>query len=144
MSTGSTPLPANIINLRGISGRNSAAGRAARDTDSGKVPIPKSTHPKAPDKLTAQGKMVFNELAGTLHGMMIMTDADVHALCMYVDSYLIYEACMEVIRKDGATDENGMQRQEIVVARHSHKECLRLLAEFGLTPSSRVRVRSSG
>ena len=146
MTTGPKPLPSNLIQLRGVSGRNSAAAKAERASKDAApaAPLPMTAPPPPPDKLTAQGKLVFNELAAMIHKRGAMADSDVHALCMYVDSYLVYESCMEVIRRDGPIDENGMRRPQVQVAREAHRECLRMLTEFGLTPSSRVRIRANG
>lgn len=145
-------MPANVSWLRGRSGRNSTAQKAARQEKAAsqnpapppEPPAPMNPVPAAPKKLTARGRKVFDSLAERIHRLRGMTELDVDALCFYVDSYLMYEDAMKVVRKKGAIDGDGMRRPEVSVAREAHKECLRLLTEFGLTPSSRVRIRANG
>jgi phage terminase small subunit len=77
--------------------------------------------PDAPDYLDATGKGLWDELAGPLGSTGVLTLADRHALGLLCDTFSRWRA------KPG----------DIKVADQFRK----LLAEFGLTPSSRSRIR---
>lgn len=139
---GRKPMPRNIAFLSGS--RNSAAMRARNEA----IPCPPVEVPDAPDYLSDGAKSIFNRTARKLADMRVMTDADVEALALYSETFLRWIQATEIIRNEGMTQTGStgsiVRHAMLDVAVKAQQECLRLMTEFGMTPSSRVRVRQDG
>ena len=135
---GRKPTPTNLRLIRGTD-------RPDRmNPDEPVVPV---TVPDPPDHLTDDEKAVFLTRAKMLAGMRVMSDVDVDALAMYAVSFC------RMVRADKKVHEQGevllspknypIQNPNLAIANKARDECRRLLAEFGMTPSSRTKVRST-
>lgn len=120
----------------------------------GKRPLPKSEPkprlltPRAPAYLDATAKAWFKTHAKILARMKVMTDADTTALAMAAESWSIYRKAIEHIEVAGMYIEtpNGMPAQSpaMGVRNVQWKQIQKILAEFGMTPSSRSGVQTIG
>lgn len=101
--------------------------------------------PDPPEHLDGEALRFWRSYAPPLHALGLLSAADVAALSLAAAAWSDYRAASEQIRRLGAvlTGKKGMQYQSPYVAiRHRAEERLRhWLAEFGLTPSSRMRLR---
>lgn len=105
-----------------------------------KIPLP-------PDHLVDAEIDVFVRTAKLLAGMRVMTEADVDALAMYAVEWCRWTEANEQLRELGymMRSPNGwpIQNPYLAVANKAQANCLRILTEFGLTPSSRTKVSKS-
>ncbi len=129
--------------------------RIVRGTD---VPAPKPGEPKdaveppvgipdAPEDLTPEEQGVFLETARRLARMRVMTDADVDALHMYAVEFCRYRDATAKVRSMGmivkSPNDYPIQNPYLAIANKAQRTCINLLTEFGLTPSSRTRIKQS-
>ena len=140
---GRKPLPKNVADL--TASRNSRA-LTAKDRDD--IPNPPVNVPDPPDYLSPAAISVFCVTARKLAGMRVMTDIDIEALAMYAETFTRWRAAVAQVQKDGMLMKGAnscMVRHPLMdVITKAQGDCLRLLTEFGMTPSSRVRVRQNG
>ena len=136
---GRKPQPTNI---RLITGN---AGKRAVPEDVPELPVVAAL-PDPPEQLSQQARVYWPELAKQLRNMRVLTDADLPALAMLCESYATYWEAMEGVRTHGiisVTPNKYIVRSEYLnTASKAMSECLKILTEFGLTPSSRTKVRT--
>ena len=82
----------------------------------------------------------WHEVVDVLKSANILTKTDTHLLATYCSVYSEWTKCHSHIQKNGHSDENGKTSPESVayfklLAQHS-----KLVAELGLSPSSRARL----
>lgn len=134
MPSGPRPLPKNVRMLRG----GKPPKTAAPDN-----PDPPVKIPQPPDDLTPEETDVFVVMAKKLAGMRVMTEADVEALAIYCRNWVVAkDAHMRVGANILVKSPNGhaIQNPYFAIARKAEDRCLKILAEFGMTPAARVRV----
>lgn len=137
-------------------------------------PIPPSGPVKPPPWLHGRGRTAWKWIAPLLEDMRVLTTADPHALALLCDAYAEYIECRQVVRKLGATYESRVvrastrrvaadddqadgddfdaadwsviirPRPEVKMASDAWRRVQRMLVEFGLTPSSRSKVKAGG
>lgn len=114
-------------------------------------PQPERAIPKAPAHIPARAKKVWKAVATELDAMGVLTVADVLALELLVCSYDEYRRMRDVAETEGATyltgGESGLMhraRPEIAIGADAFRRCKSMLVEFGLTPSSRSRIKVQG
>ncbi len=134
---GRRPTPKNLVLLRGNPGRRPVA----KD-----IPDPPVVQvPEPPELLSMQAREHWPEFAELLSKMHVLSGADLPALCMLCESYSIYWEAMAGVRQYGImsiTPNNYVQRSEYLnTAFKALDECFKIMSEFGLTPSSRTKVR---
>lgn len=134
---GRKPKPRNLVLLQGKPGK--------RKLEEAVPEPPVITVPEPPELLSVQGRVHWQQFAEQLAKMRVLTDADLPALCMLCESYSIYWEAMDGVRQYGmmsVTPNKYVVRSEYLnTAFKALDECLKILAEFGLTPSSRTKVR---
>ena len=94
------------------------------------------------------GLRLWKELTPKLIAMRVLTEPDLLALEILCNSYSEYREADEVIQDEGLTYESSTvtgatkiaKRPEIEIRADAHRRVLRLLQEFGLTPSARAGV----
>jgi len=123
--------------------------------NAGKRPIPEDVPepamivsvPEPPELLSLAAREYWPQFAEQLSLMRVLTDADFPALCMLCEAYSIYWEAMEGVRQFGIismTPNKYLARSEYLNTANKELEiCLKILTEFGLTPSSRMRVRAT-
>jgi P27 family predicted phage terminase small subunit len=100
--------------------------------------------PDAPDYLEVDETKIFVDTAEKLARMRVMTEYDVDALAIYSVNFVRWKEATMRLRDMGmmvrSPNNFPMQNPYLSVANAAQRECLRILVEFGLTPSSRTRV----
>jgi len=131
------------LNLRIVQGN--PGGRPIPDDIPDPPPI--VAVPDPPEQLSEPACAHWPHFAEQLSKMRVLTDADLPALAMLCESYVIYWEAMDGVREFGiigVTPNNYLQRSEYLnTAFKAMDQCMKILTEFGLTPSSRMRVRTS-
>ncbi len=129
-------------------------------------PKPDRGIPPCPDRLTGRARDLYQSAGEHLDRMGILTHADGPALELLAGSLDEYFSARDVIReaaervtpeilgeqanlKDGLTYKSMTQNDEIVrahpavvIAADAWRRSLRMMTEFGLTPSSRSRLQA--
>lgn len=123
--------------------------------NAGKRAIPKnepkieSKKPRTPKHLSPKAKYAFKGLSETLEKMGVVTPADGKALELLCDAYGEWRDLRTIIEAEGFTYETTNQagermvkaRPEVAMASDAWKRIKSMIAEFGLTPSSRTKVQ---
>ncbi len=106
-------------------------------------PKPQVVLPECPSFVEGYAREVWNELGAQLVGLGVMTAVDwmgFVALCM---EWATYVEAKEVLKGGSVwTAESGYKQSvpEVKIANEALGKVKALLAEFGLTPSSRARL----
>lgn len=134
---GRKPTPRNLRLVTGADGRLAAEQQ----------PEPAVSVPPAPDFLEGDEITCFNTTAEKLALMRVMTDADVDGLAVYAVNFTRWIEATAKVRESGlvvrSPNDHPIQNPYLSIANRAQHECLRILSEFGLTPSSRTRVRKN-
>lgn len=113
-------------------------------------PKPASGLPRCPDWLPETAKAEWRRVARLLRALGVLTRVDADALTVYCQTYARWRAAEEFLAKHGEVyplrDENGRVRYmqqfpQVSIARHLAQLVRAYQQEFGMTPSSRSRVR---
>lgn len=136
--------------LRAIEGNPSHKRRAPGDE-----PAPPSGRPPQPPHLRPEAARVWGDLCQVLEGMGVLTLADGVALEMLCEAYADWRDARDQIEIHGLTQVRWMvdpeghmvvggiaPRPEVAMADKAWRRFHAMVAEFGLTPSSRTRVRA--
>lgn len=120
-------------------------GTQRPDRENVDEPKPPITIPDAPDHLQDEEIDVFIDIAGKLARMRVMTEMDVDAVAFYAVRFVVWKEAMSVVRETGllAKAKNGspIQNPYLGIANKAQADCMKILIEFGLTPSSRTRIK---
>ena len=135
---GTKPKPTNIRPFTG----NKRPGSSAVGPQE-----PPVVAPDPPSYLTRAEKKTFRETAKILAEMRVMTEADVAALAMYCEQFHVMREAMDTVKAEGQTQKSERtgficQHPGLGTANKALDRCLRILTEFGLTPSARSRLTS--
>ena len=102
--------------------------------------------PPAPTWLGPGARAQWKLLARQLHDLGVLTSIDLDALERYCVIYERWRLAEKTVKKQGVIIEtpNGypMQNPWLAVSNKSQGQLQTLAAEFGLTPSSRIRVKA--
>lgn len=115
-----------------------------------KEPKPAAGIPKCPAHLSKEAKQVWREVVPQLQVMRVLTLADAHALELYCDAMATYRQARQLLNEHGATYETGSQDKGIMYRRRPENEIAEdawrrahaALQQFGLTPSSRTKLKT--
>ena len=134
---GPRPTPRNLRLIRGM--KDQTRHKPARPIVEPEVKIP-----QPPDYLTADETDVFVVTARKLAGMRLMTESDVDAIVVYARNWVDAQTARRALGSSSmlVRSPNGYPiiNPHLAIARKAEDRCLRIMAEFGLTPSSRNRV----
>lgn len=122
----------------------------------GKRPLPKDEPQpkalkktaKAPAGMSAQAKKVWPRVVKILADMHLFTEADTDAVRMYCENFARWEiANKEITTRAGMVDIHPTSGALVISPYHKiAKECeanmFKIMTEFGMTPSSRTKVRT--
>ncbi len=110
-------------------------------------PKPKPAKMRPPSHLTGPAKKEWARMAAKLHPLGLLTEIDVPALELYCETYARWLDAKDKVTEKGAvlvtSNGNLVQNPYLAVANKSQDQMLKILAEFGMTPSSRTRVSAS-
>jgi P27 family predicted phage terminase small subunit len=117
----------------------------------GKRPLPENepqleaSMPEPPEFLEGAGLKEWNRIAPLLHGAGLLTALDSAALGVGCQSYGVYLEATRNLRKSGTVIKSiqgqPMMSPYLKVANVALQQWTRMLAEFGMTPSSRTRIK---
>jgi len=141
---GRKPAPSHLKLVRGNPGRRPL--NAAE-------PKVKRARPSAPEHMSDRGRETWGYVSGLLDRMGILSEVDAVALELLCEAYADYLAARAELKAFGsetyATETaNGdkMYRSHPAVAQRNDadRRIRGWLAEFGMTPSARTRVKADG
>lgn len=113
-------------------------------------PVPSESKAVAPETLSPRAKEIFNEIVAEIEEMYPCSETDARSLVLYANNHEQLEYLENYLRTNTVSYycENRFghgtykKRPEVDI----HKQCkdfeLRILVEFGLTPSSRCKVKN--
>lgn len=123
-------------------------------------PKPPSGVPPTPKYFDKQGKYWFKRMAEELNALGVMSQLDARALELLVEAYIEYRHHCDTLEREGYTyavysEENPDERKEreirmikphpaAMMKADVWKRIRAMLAEFGMTPSSRSKVNVTG
>jgi P27 family predicted phage terminase small subunit len=116
-------------------------------------PNPAPALPDAPPELSADAKAEWARIAPELYKLGLLTSLDRAALAAYCDSWGLFVRAERLLRKLGDDGADGLltktakgeitQNQLLRIARQAAAAMVAFGNEFGLSPSSRVKVAAS-
>lgn len=139
MTAGRKPKPLSTLKLSG-------QYRADRHADRQNAPKPAKAETVCPKWLTGEAKRTWERLAPELSRLGLLTKLD-HLLEAYCWEWSLYvSACKQLKDAAGCTETttNGNEVQKALAGIRSRAlaNCLKIASEYGLTPSSRERLRA--
>jgi P27 family predicted phage terminase small subunit len=133
---GRKPLPSNVVRLRGNPGKRRLNAAEPR-------PAPRV--PTCPACLGDVARKEWRRLARELAGLGLLTGLDRGLLAAYCQAHALWVEAVSSIQRYGTMvkSPNGfpMQSPYVAVANKQVDIMVRIAAEFGMTPSSRTRIR---
>ena len=135
---GRKPKPSGVKRAEGNPGR-----RALNESEP-VYTVPERV-PYAPRFLSAEAKREWNRAATLLMRARVLTAVDLTALALYCDAYGLWIEARKETAERGAViqgDKGLYQNPWLFVANKAHEQMLKLMAEFGMTPSSRTRIKA--
>ena len=140
---GPKPLPANVHLLRGNPSKKSAAELRGTILPDVEIPAP-------PRHLKAEALKEWRRVSVELEKLGLIANIDRAALSMYCTAWGRHVDAENKIRElgdHGLVDQtpNGFDVQSawLNVSNKAMEQCLKYLAEFGMTPAARARVTPS-
>ena len=140
MTTGRKPKPTALNELAGN------PGKRALNKDEPRPPALRVL-PALPEHLGELARRKWEELSSQLYSIGVLTEIDLDALERYCMVYQRWrEAEENVVKKGGPILQtaagNVIQNPYLSIANRCIEQLDKLAAEFGLTPSSRTRVKA--
>jgi P27 family predicted phage terminase small subunit len=133
---GRKPLPSNVVRLRGNPGK-----RRPNDAE----PRPASVVPACPPCLGDEARKEWKRLSKELGKLGLLTGLDRGLLAAYCQAQALWVEAVSSIERYGTMvkSPNGfpMQLPYVAVANKQVDIMVRIASEFGMTPSSRTRIR---
>lgn len=109
-------------------------------------PKPRVGAPACPAWLQGEGRKEYRRLAKMLAGLRVITEADRSALAAYAREYELWRAADEYVERHGQLEYgekgNAYMSPMVGIANMHFKNMVKLMVEFGLTPSSRTRIEA--
>lgn len=107
-------------------------------------PAPPAGPPETPDHLDTIARAEWTRMAAVLATMRVLTPADGPALAIYCAAYAQWVAAEAKVQSQGMLTPQGTGSYKINphvgIANQARTMMLKVLTEFGCTPSSRSRV----
>ncbi len=122
------------------------AGNPGHRPINGKEPQPKVEIPSCPKHLGREARCEWKRIARELKALGLLSKIDRAGLAAYCVSWGRWVEAEDKLREHGTIvkSPNGFAVQSpfLSVANQAMRQMTKLLAEFGMTPSSRTRVHS--
>lgn len=139
MGRGRKPLPSHLKLIRGTT-------RA--DRRNGAEPKLERARPPAPEHLSDRARAAWQQVSALLDRMGVLTQADALALELLCEAWADLLSAREELVRSGETytTATGSVRAHpsVAIRNDASRRVQSLLAEFGMTPSSRSKVISKG
>lgn len=107
-------------------------------------PKPGAAKPRAPHVLSEEAKKHWRTVVKQLHAAKVMTRLDIDALALYCEAYARWVEANESLVKYGMIVKSPggfpMQSPWLSISNKAFEQMRAMLAEFGMTPSSRAKV----
>lgn len=136
MARGRKPKPTKIKQLEGNPGK-----RALNKQE----PKTKSVIPICPSHLKGAARTEWGTLTKELHALGLISTVDRAALAICCTAWADYVQASNKLVKEGAviiSDKGGMyQNPWVAIKKRSMDQVMKFYSEFGMTPSSRSRVK---
>jgi P27 family predicted phage terminase small subunit len=136
---GRKPHPTVLRMLRGNPGKRPAPPKEPQPT-----PV---TNAAAPDWLDADAQAEWRRVAPMLERTGVLTESDLDALAAYCEAWVTWKGATQKIRQFGMVIKGPrdipIQSPYVRIAHNALQSMRGLLVEFGMTPSSRVRVAAT-
>ena len=134
---GRKPKPTPLKLLEGNPGK-----RAVNDRE----PVPPDSIPDCPEFLDEEARAEWFRTVPVLRQMGLLSDADRSALAAYCTAYSRWVAAEKQVRQYGSVvlspnKKFPMKSPYLTVADQAMETMRKFMVEFGLTPSSRSRIR---
>lgn len=133
---GRKPVPTALKLLHGNPGK-----RPLNDAE----PRPRRVMPRCPEHLDDIARARWKQLAKELYNTHILTVIDRDTLAAYCQAYSRWAKAEENVRESGEviTTQSGnlIQNPYLGIANRAMDQMVKIGTEFGLTPSSRVRLK---
>jgi len=137
MSKGRKPKPTKLLKLHGT---------FQKCRRSAKEPEYKVSVPDCPDWLGDIAKLEWERMTAELKESGIIAKIYQVPLALYCQAYEDYLTALENVRDEGISYRsdkgNQIQNPEVNVMHKAREVLMKIAVEFGLTPSSKTRVRS--
>lgn len=133
---GAKPIPTTMKLLAGNPGK-----RPLNDAE----PQYELSTPTPPEELSAQALKEWERLCLMLAEAGVLTDADVPALQVYISHYDRWLEAEKSIKREGSvikTPFGPKTNPWLKISREATASMLKILVEFGMTPSSRTRIKT--
>lgn len=133
-------MPSNVREFTGNAGKRRPNPREPR-------PETPKTAPAPPPDLSEAAKPYWLEYAQQLTTLRVLSASDHQALALLCEATATWWECIQKVRETGILVKVGKQgftqrNPYLTEANVALKQMNNLLAEFGLTPSSRTRVQA--
>jgi P27 family predicted phage terminase small subunit len=142
MTPGPAPKPAGLRIIEGTDSR----GRSGRLLDRTREPVAPQGPLEPPYDMGGELREVWDRLAAALKAMHIDSPADVDALATLCEAIVTHRTASRVIRGSAillkGSRSNWVANKAVAIQRDSAATIRQLAAEFGLTPSARMRVET--
>jgi len=133
---GRKPKPSAIKKLEGNPGKRAVNKRE---------PKPAIEIPACPTHLTGDARQEWNRITKELQAMGLIALADRSVLAAYCTAYADYVKAVKKLKTQGEviTYESGnvVQNPWVGIKNRAMEKLVKIAAEFGMTPSSRVRLQ---
>jgi P27 family predicted phage terminase small subunit len=110
-----------------------------------KEPKPESVIPKCPPHLKGAARTEWNRITKELYALKIISNIDRAALAVCCTAWADYVKACNKVEKEGEviiSDKGGLyQNPWVAIKKRSMDQVQKFYAEFGMTPSSRSRVK---
>lgn len=130
--------PTKMKLIEGNPGRRPLPENEPEPTVSSDVPAP-------PEFLSDSAKEEWLDISEKLHRLGLLTEIDNSALALYCQAFGEFVDAQSGIERDGLvlfTDKgNQVQNPMVGVSHRAMELCHKFLVEFGMTPSSRTKVK---
>ncbi len=121
------------------------AGNPGKRKLNDREPKPRAVIPKCPKILQGEARSEWRRIAKKLHALGLLTEIDGAALTTYCLTWARLVDAEEKLRQHGTIiiSPNGfpVQSPYLSIATKATEQLVRVLVEFGMTPSSRARVQ---
>ena len=137
-NSGRKPLPDNVKYLKGTA-------QPCRIND--EAPTPEADKVECPEYLSNAAKKHWEKISTELMDCGILTNIDVDALAVYCENYATWAEATKKLNRYGSVIKNKQGLPVLSpyfkVARNAFDQMKVLLSEFGMTPSSRTKVKAT-
>ena len=135
MDGGRRPTPTAIRKLAGMKSKPVSG-----------EPIPTKGHPACPIHLTGEARAEWNRLTDELDSMGLLSTADRGVIALYCISWQRWCKAETQLNSMGEIvaapkTKSPMQNPWLSIANKAHEQCHKLMAEIGLSPSARTKIK---